>query len=94
MKQQQAEPLTSTAATPPATRGGYWFYRKTGHARNAQEAQGWERTKVCDTLNCFEYHSDARTPVVVIYDARGNGEGGYHPRSPGITRTGSRTTRR
>jgi len=39
--------------------------------------QKWELTDISDTLNCYEYHSDARTPILILetYDARGNGNG-------------------
>lgn len=39
-------------------------YRKTSHPRNADEGQGWEETKVNDTLNTFDT-GEARTPTLV-----------------------------
>ena len=37
-------------------------FRKTGHPRNSEEAQGWETTDTADTLNVFE----KRTPILVV----------------------------
>lgn len=59
-------------------------FRKTGHPRSANEAQGYERTDVSYTLNIFDV-SETRTPTLVIeryckvYDARGNGGGEISP---------------
>lgn len=50
-------------------------YRKTGHPREQGGYQGWEETAVSETLNVFD-NTEGRTPIVVVYDARGNG-GGY-----------------
>lgn len=60
------------------------MFRKQGHPRNSQEAQGWEETYICDTLNIFDF-GETRTPILIvekevmnelkIYDARGNGDG-------------------
>ena len=68
-------------------------YRKTAHPTNSEEAQGYERTDVCDTLNIYD-NSEVRTPMIIIdqykqcgtaqdglavFDARGNGGGRYFP---------------
>lgn len=52
-------------------------YRKKGHPTCREGVQKWELTDISDTLNCYEYHSDARTPILILetYDARGNGNG-------------------
>ena len=46
--------------------------RKTGHGYGDR----WVEDKVTNTLNTFEFNSDTRTPEIVVYDARGNGDGG------------------
>jgi hypothetical protein len=43
----------------------YIFYRKQGHPRNSQEAQGYEETGVSDTLNIFD-NTETRTPILII----------------------------
>ena len=40
-------------------------FRKTGHPRNSEEAQGWETTDTADTLNVFD-NSEKRTPILVV----------------------------
>lgn len=52
-------------------------FRKTGHARTSEDAQGYEETDTIDTLNTSDT-TEARTPML-IYDARGNGDGNTCP---------------
>lgn len=40
-------------------------YRKTAHPMNAEDGQGWEESKVNDTLNCHD-NSETRTPTLVV----------------------------
>lgn len=40
-------------------------YRKTAHPRNPYEGQGWEETKINDTLNAYD-NGEIRTPTVVV----------------------------
>lgn len=40
-------------------------YKKTAHARNSQEGQGWTETDVNDTLNIFD-NGEARTPTLIV----------------------------
>lgn len=40
-------------------------YRKTSHAKSAEDGQGWAETEVNDTLNAFD-SGETRTPTVVV----------------------------
>lgn len=54
-------------------------FRKTTHAHNAEEGQGWETAEVSDSLNTFDM-GEARTPTVVCNSMKtwsiGNGQEG------------------
>ena len=49
-------------------------YRKTAHPTNSEEAQGYEKTDIADTLNIYD-NSEARTPTIVL---EGNGSRPSH----------------
>lgn len=40
-------------------------YRKTSHAKSAEDGQGWAETEVNDTLNAFD-SGEKRTPTVIV----------------------------
>ena len=40
-------------------------YRKTSHAKSAEDGQGWAETEINDTLNAFD-NGETRTPTVVV----------------------------
>lgn len=40
-------------------------YRKTSHAKSAEDGQGWAETEVNDTLNAFD-SGETRTPTVIV----------------------------
>ena len=40
-------------------------YRKQGHPQTADQGQGWEESKVNDTLNAFD-NGESRTPTLVL----------------------------
>lgn len=42
-----------------------WSFRKSSHAKNAEDGQGWEETEVNDTLNAFDT-GEMRTPTLVL----------------------------
>lgn len=46
-----------------SNRGG--CFRKTAHPRNSEEGQGWEETRIADTLNVFDF-SENRTPILIV----------------------------
>lgn len=50
-------------------------YRKSTKPGNGA-VETWVQDDITNTLNGYEFHSPVRTPEVVVYDARGNGEGG------------------
>ena len=41
-------------------------YRKTSHAKTAEDGQGWQETDTNDTLNAFD-QGESRTPTIVAY---------------------------
>lgn len=43
-------------------------YKKTGHAKTAEDGQGWTETEVNDTLNAFD-NGEARTPTLINSNA-------------------------
>lgn len=50
-------------------------YRKSTKPGNGA-VETWVQDDITNTLNGYEFHSPVRTPEVVVFDARGNGEGG------------------
>ena len=62
------EKLFSNHITIPQTdkgmRRGY-CYRKTAHPRTPDEPQGYEDTKIAETLNIFDY-TETRTPILIV----------------------------
>lgn len=51
-----------------STRNTYTF-RKTAHPQVSGGYQGWEETKVADTLNIYD-NSEMRTPIVVVQETK------------------------
>lgn len=45
-------------------------FRKTAHPRCADGYQGWEETRLADTLNVYD-NSESRTPVVICLEGNG-----------------------
>ena len=64
----------SSCGSPTHSGPSVITYRKQSHPRNSEEPQGWEQTDKNDTLNVHD-NSEVRTPTLVVYDARGNGNG-------------------
>lgn len=60
-----AQTLTSRMGTGGGNVPLVMTFRKTGHPRNSEEAQGWETTDTADTLNVFD-NSEKRTPILVV----------------------------
>lgn len=67
---QIAKCLDTMCLDPSCNQGGHMIcYRKTAHAHNITEGQGYEETHIADTLNAFD-HGESRTPIIVL---EGNG---------------------
>lgn len=45
-------------------------FKKSSHAKSAEDGQGWEHTEVNDTLNAFD-NGETRTPTLVLNDQGG-----------------------
>lgn len=44
-------------------------FRKQGHPRDARGGQGWEETRITDTLNICD-NSEARTPILIVQEVK------------------------
>lgn len=58
------EPAVCYEANRPAA------FKKSSHAKTADDGQGWENTEINDTLNAFD-NSETRTPTLVLNDQGG-----------------------
>lgn len=58
------EPAVCYEANKPAA------FKKSAHAKTADDGQGWESTEVNDTLNAFD-NGETRTPTLVLNDQGG-----------------------
>ena len=58
------EPAVCYEANRPAA------FKKSSHAKTADDGQGWEDTEINDTLNAFD-NSETRTPTLVLNDQGG-----------------------
>lgn len=48
-------------------------YRKTSHAKSAEDGQGWQETEVNDTVNAFD-NGESRTPTLVVDQGAGKSQ--------------------
>lgn len=63
-EQRETAPAGTERGARSADRGGIVF-RKTTHAHNPEEGQGYEATEISDTLNTLDY-SQNLTPILVV----------------------------
>ena len=59
-------------------------YRKTAHPTHSGGGQGYEETKVNDTLNVFDNSEARASTIILVFDARGNGKGVICPTITGV----------
>ena len=60
-----AKTLQSEGGGSGVNEGCVPTYRKTSHAKSAEDGQGWQETQINDTLNIFD-NGESRTPTLVL----------------------------
>ena len=53
-------------------------YRKSSKPHRGGYGEKWIEDRVVNTLNTFEFHSDIRTPEIVVYVIEGHGSRPSH----------------
>ena len=65
-ERKRTSSATGTGIKESSTTGSVTF-RKSSHAKNSEDGQGWEPTEVNDTLNTFD-QGETRTSTLVVED--------------------------